>query len=161
MNRATLIPEIASTIAAGLPPTFVRSEKWSWRRDHGWRTDHIYAVVRQLTVAVNADVCLPPEPGSGFDFKTLAVVNLPALAGATDALYRFAHGRRLISNLAIHLELALKWFDQFQTPQDCLNYLEADRDSNPQAPAYKYCHRYLSALIDTQPPADDTNQQSL
>jgi hypothetical protein len=161
MNREPLITEIASTIAAGLPPTFVRSEKWSWRRDHGWRTDHVYAVVRQLSVAVNADVCLPPEPDSGFDYQTLAVVNLPALAGATDTLYRFAQGARLVSNLSTHLELALKWFDQFQTPEACLSYLVADRDRNPQSPAYKYCRRYLSALADNSPPTDGADGTSL
>jgi hypothetical protein len=138
--------EIRHTIEGHLPTEFVCLEPWRWSRERGWRKDEIYAVVRRETFAVNAQIVIPPIPGTQFKFTTLAVENLPALAGNSDTVYRFIHGHEALRQLAIELKLALAWFEKFDSPNRCLEYLQSDQTRNPGSVAYKYCSDYLKAL---------------
>jgi hypothetical protein len=128
---------------------FVQQRRCQWSRKADWKEDAVIVVPRGLNFMINLAVWLPPEPGSQFDAQPLAFTNLPHVLGRTDACYRypawFRSAKRAVGMAKKDLEMGIKWFDSFDSPAKCLEFV-LKGGMVPGSPAYNYCKLYLEGV---------------
>lgn len=122
-----------------------------WAREHEWRTDQIDLEFKKMYFTINLYVNIPPIPNTRFEFTTLAFKNLPTLCGDSDSVYRYppsaVHRCNLIEKIEQDLKQGLGWFENFRSPQQCLEFLRNDKSKNPASEMFRHCLAHLEHAI--------------
>lgn len=128
---------------------FFQIDKDWWVRKKGWKSDVIY-IAQKNGVLINLCVWIPPEndPSSNLDHEEIDMINLGTYVGLKSQEYTFPlwrSSRSICRKVVQDLRKGMKWFDQFSTPQLCLEYIK-EKTWNPSSPGALYRQKYLSSL---------------
>ena len=132
-----------------------RRRFWRWDRDRQWVVDRVEAIYRvhspdDLSVNLIARLQYGGEEGFSMDSATTYF-----LAGRLD-MYEFPFlqalrlrsAERIAERLVAETESALPWFDQYATPEKCLERLKSPERNGGRigTPAHTRAVAFLEAL---------------
>jgi hypothetical protein len=148
-----LVRDIEARIAEACEPyAFVRESKWAWVRRWGWKTDRIRMAIHGLSLIINCEVFIPPNPDSIFDHSCVGIEDLAQITGGIGNRWSLAGAsfrkRKIITSVESAIPKAFEWFERYDTPVGCLAHLLTPH-VNPQSREFKYQEEYLRKLQET------------
>lgn len=123
---------------------FHRAARDEWIRKWGWKTDSV-SIIKKWgnSICINFAVYIPARNGSDLIFEDIAIDNLFQMLGYGNSLscievptfvFFFRSFKKKILNA---MKKGLPWFEQFDTPQKCWQYVQ-DNTRKPNIPAWGY-----------------------
>lgn len=129
---------------------FSRGSGGEWTREWGWKLDTIEITGLPRGVLINFYVWLPCHTNDRGEreHETLAMSGLGHIIGQGHVELRpswFQGEASFVARILESLCRGLTWYDQFQSPRDCLSYLQ--KNVRPKgSPNYTDCEQYLLSL---------------
>jgi hypothetical protein len=155
----TVVEATSASFSAGLPQFGFgatpdregggSARRW-WSRSLGWKTDAIEIVYRggQFHLPINLHIWFPPLYPEGYRVYSYAGMHVatPNIPQFFVSLRAGAYATKCLALVTSNLE----WFDQFSTPQQCLERMTAMTHGGPRkgGPVYDKMVSYLSGLLE-------------
>ncbi|MDR2981344.1 MAG: hypothetical protein LBV12_03750 [Puniceicoccales bacterium] len=126
---------------------FHKSGSWIWERDFSWKKDVVVVHTRlpdAKEFLASIRILLPIPLQANDNEVCFYEKNVPSLLGKKSNYAKeplFFGKENFIKNFCNDIELAVKHFDFYKTPRECLGTLDKIKD--PNAPIYKIIEQYL------------------